>query len=58
MFLNSDMPDSCSLNLGSFLKVNYVTFADPNEWMDEIGKLKDQCNGEGVGEVSEYELGA
>ena len=52
------MPDSSFLILGSFVKVNYVTFADPNEWMDEISKLKDQCNGEGVGEVSEYELGA
>ena len=42
----------------SFQKVNYVTFADPNEWIDDISRLKDQCNGKGVGEVSEYELGA
>lgn len=36
-------------------QVNYVTFADPTEWTDEVGRLRDQCNGQAVGEVSKYE---
>ena len=45
------------IKAGEEILVNYVTYANPEEWTEEIKKLRDQCAGGAVGEVSEYESG-
>jgi len=46
------------IEAGEEILVNYVTFADPEEWIDKVKRLRDQCEGKAVGEVEEYEAGA
>ncbi|KAL3804429.1 hypothetical protein HJC23_011357 [Cyclotella cryptica] len=43
------------IKAGEEILVNYVMFANPDEWADEVRRLRDQCAGSAVGEVSEYE---
>ena len=43
------------IKAGEEILVNYVSFANPDEWTEEVKRLRDQCAGNAIGEVSEYE---